>query len=402
MQPKVAVGLESTIDILITFSELEDFKEFSRDYEGELSSYLIRVYETLSAGSGGEIPVDGKGEEARELLEMASKAGAEVEYAFGGNGAQEAATLEKFGCETIFLGGIFPESFSFLDPEERSSLDASDTSFAWISEDYRPASYIFQATGSNRYILTDGEGRRMDQMRSYIRELPSLIQEIEDSHGGLDALSLAGWQVLFGMGLDEEDYRLTSRVIEKIRKNTDAFLFSDAGGIGDLDESGMKRLWKIYSLFDVLSMNEDELSLMSRVLSFESNDEIRNIIDLLEGGRRLKTVWLHSPDYQVSISSEFSRDSLENAQKTAALAGLYKVETGGFPTKNDVSDLRKKRSHRKNGIENKQRIKDKYGDSIRGRELVVTPCYNAESFVSTVGAGDVSAASYLYSIILKS
>ncbi|KXB06662.1 hypothetical protein AKJ54_01205, partial [candidate division MSBL1 archaeon SCGC-AAA382K21] len=234
MQPKIAVGLESTLDILINFPELEDFKEFSRSYDGELSPYLIRGYETLSAGSGGEIPIDGKGEEARELLELAREAGAEVEYAFGGNGAQEAATLENFGCDAVFLGGIFPKSFSFLDSEKRSNLDTSDTSFAWSPEDYRPSSYIFQATGSNRYILTDGEGRRIDQMRSYIRELPSLIQEIEDSHGDLDALSLVGWQVLFGMGLSEEDYRLTSRVIKGIRRNTDALLFSDAGGIGGL------------------------------------------------------------------------------------------------------------------------------------------------------------------------
>lgn len=402
MQPKIAVGLESTLDILINFPELEDFKEFSRSYDGELSPYLIRGYETLSAGSGGEIPIDGKGEEARELLELAREAGAEVEYAFGGNGAQEAATLENFGCDAVFLGGIFPKSFSFLDSEKRSNLDTSDTSFAWSPEDYRPSSYIFQATGSNRYILTDGEGRRIDQMRSYIRELPSLIQEIEDSHGDLDALSLVGWQVLFGMGLSEEDYRLTSRVIKGIRRNTDALLFSDAGGIGGLKESEVRRLWKIYSLFDVLSMNEDELSLVSKVLSFEANDEVQNLVDLLEDGSDLKTMWLHSPYYQVSLSSEFSRDSLGTAQESAALAGLYKVENGGYPTRNDISLLRKKRSHRKEGCENKDKIRGKYGDSVRGKELVVTPCYEAESFVSTVGAGDVSAAAYLYSIIIGS
>lgn len=41
---------------------------------------------------------------------------------------------------------------------------------------------------------------------------------------------------------------------------------------------------------------------------------------------------------------------------------------------------------------------EEYGGKMGDAELVVTPCYVARSFTSTVGAGDVAAAAYTYTI----
>lgn len=398
MQPTIAVGLESTLDNLITFSSLDDFQKFARDYEGGLAEQVKTGYETVAAGSGGEMPIDGERDEAQELLRLARKSGAEISHALGGNGAQEAVTLERLGSESIYLGGIFPKIFSNLSSEDRSSLENVDTSYALTFEVYRPASYILQAPETNRYILAEGEGRRIEQLRPYLRGLPETIREVTGAYGELDIVSLVGWQVLFGNGLSEDDFQLVARAIKGVRKRTDAFLFTDAGGIGGLTGEEREKIWSIYSLFDVLSVNEDEVFQVSDVLTSGQEDEFQAMQELLEEGEDLFTVWLHTPDFQATLSSEFSRGPLEEAQENAALAGLYKVEEGGYPTTSDLSTLRKDRSFSEKGLEKSEAFLDQYGEEIEGRRLVVSPCYEPERFVSTLGAGDVSAAAYLHSI----
>ncbi|KXB06351.1 hypothetical protein AKJ53_00590 [candidate division MSBL1 archaeon SCGC-AAA382F02] len=403
MRPKIAVGLESTLDILIHFESLGDFQSFVQSYDGELSSILKRGYETVSSNSGDEVPIDGRVEEAQRLLELAKEMGADVHYTFGGNGSQEAATLERMGVETIFLGGVFPNSFSKLSPGNKHNMKSTDTSFAHSFEKYTPASYIFQATGTNRFILADGEGRRIEQLRPYLKELPEVVEEVVESYDGLDALSLVGWQVVFGNELDDDDFQLTTQVIEEIREKTDALLFTDAGGIGGLDKKEREKLWNVYSLFDILSLNEDELGQILEIpFSSKEEDEVQGMLKLLEEGENLSTIWLHTPHYHVSLSSDFSKNTLKKAQKFGALAGLYKVEKGKYPNLENLSDLEENRDHSSEGIEKCEEIHDQYEDEIDEKVLVATPCYEEEEFVSTVGAGDVSAATYLYSITKSS
>lgn len=399
MEPTIAVGLESTIDILITFPQMDDFKEFARECDGELAPHVKRAYETIANGSGGEVPIDGKKEEAEDLLSLAEDRGAEINCVLGGNGAQEAVTLGRLGSETIFLGAVYPESFSKLPSEYQGSLENTDMTYARILGKYAPASYIFQAVGTNRYILTQGEGRRIDQLGSYLRDLPDILQEVIEAYDGLHALSLVGWQVLFGNKLSEKDFQIVTRVIDEIREETDALLFTDAGGIGTLDEREEERLCNIYSSFDILSMNEDEMFRVSEVLASKGKDEFWTMSTILEESRDLSTVWLHTPSYQSSLSGTFSRSSLEKAQENSALAGVYKVEKGGYPTMEDLSILKKTHNFSGKGLEKREAAFERYGKKIDGRELVVTPCYEVENFFSTVGAGDVSSAAFLYYLI---
>lgn len=398
MQPTIAVGLESTLDILINFSKLEDFGDFVRDYEGGLSSDLSRAHEKLSSGSDGEVPIDGREKEAQKLLELAKNAGAETNYVLGGNGSQEAVTLSKLGAETIFLGATFPNSFSKLSASYQKILDESDTSFARKFREYSPASYILQATETNRYILTEGRGRRIKQLRPYLRNLPDIVNEVVEAYGKLDALSLVGWQVVFGNNLSEDDYHLVVQTIEEIREETEALLFTDAGDVGTLNNKEKERLCGIYSLFDILSVNGDELRQISEVLDSGREDEIQMMKGCLEKSENLTSLWLHKPGFQITLSEKFSQDTLEKAQDFSSLAGLYKVEKGGYPDVGAVSKLRKTHELSEEGLSESQNIRAQYGSSLDNKTLAVTPCYEAEKFTSTVGAGDVSAAAYLYSI----
>lgn len=399
MKPKIGVGLESTVDVLITFSEMGDFENFTQIYEGELSNQVRTGYETVAKGSGGEVPIDGKREEAEKLVNLAEEKGAKIFHQLGGNAAQEAATLERIGSESIFLGALFPKSLSKVSSKDSASLEGTETRFARTYDEYAPASYILQVQDGNRYILSEGEGRRIDQLRPYLKDLPNIINQVNEFYGSLDALSLVGWQVIFGNELSEEDFKLTCEVIREVREDNEFFSFTDAGGIGALDEKEREMLWKIYSLFDILSLNEDELFLISEDLGFDKDDIIRAMHDFLEKSENLSTVWLHTPNYQATVTKDFERARLEMAQGFSSIAGLYKVEQGSYPSPDQLSRLLDERSYVEEGLEKKDEIEDRYGKEIEGYEIVITPCYQEESFVSTVGAGDVSSAAFLHSLL---
>lgn len=398
MEPNIAVGLESTLDILVTFPGLEDFREFAEEYDGELSPYVKKGYEKVSGGAGGEMPVDGKKEEGKRLLELAKKKGAKLKYRLGGNGAQEAATLERLGSDTVFVGNISSESLSELSRRNQSGLDRTELKFAQTANEYSPASYILQASDTNRYILAEGEGRRIDQLRGYLEELPDTLERIEEEHGELDSLSLVGWHVVFGNGLSEEDFEGTTRVLDEIHGKTEALLFTDAGGAGALDETGKKRLYEIYSHFNILSVNEDEIIQISKKFSPGSGDRFERMSGLLEEDNQLSTIWLHTPNYQATLSSSLPRRELKEAQELASVAGSYKVEREDYPNYEDLAKYREKREFSEEGLEKVEEIREAHGEEIGGKNLVVTPCYKLEDFVSTVGAGDVSSAAYLYSL----
>lgn len=398
MQPVIGVGLESTTDVLVTFSELEDFEDLARHYDGELAPQIKRGYKKIARASGGEEPIDGKKKEAQELLELAKDAGATVDYALGGNGIQEAATLEKLGAKTIFLGAIFPKSFSKVLSKNQDYLEKTDFDFARTFEKNSPISYIFQVKGENRYILTEGEGRRIDQIRPYLKDLPNTIRKVIDTYGELDALSLVGWHVLFANEVSEGDFDMVTRIIEKIRKETEGILFTDAGGVGKLEEKELRRLCEIYSLFDVISVNEDEVFEVSEALNLDPENELEAMGEILENGRNLSTAWLHTPYYQASLSSAFPKNALEMAQDTATLAGMYKVEMGKYPTLKILAGRRKNRNFSQKGLKEAEIIESQYGKGFGEKEFTVMPCYKPERFFSTVGAGDVSAAAYIYSL----
>lgn len=395
----IGVGLESTLDILITFPESRSLEKFAQNYKGKLSPYLKRGYKTVSRGSGGEEPIDGMEEEARDLPESAKEMGAKISYSLGGNSSQEAVTLTNLGVETIFLGSLFPGLFSKLNPEDKGILESTNTRYAKSFEQYLPSSYILQASGTNRYILTEGKGRRIEQLRPYLKKLPALVGEISNSYSNLEALSLVGWHVLFGMGLSKDDFQLTSKVIEKIREENDILLFTDAGGMEAFNQVEKKRLCKIYSLFDIVSVNEDEVMQVTQTLSSDPEDEIEAMKNILTSGDNLSTVWLHTPNYQASVSSAFSKKTLEEAQTVAALAGLHKAESGEYPGIENLFELRRSREFSDIGLKKVRAFKNRHGRNIEGYELALTPCFKLEKFYSTIGTGDVSSGAYLYSLL---
>ncbi len=398
MRPIIAVGLESTLDMWVTFPSLGDFARFVRGYNGRLTKYVKEGYETVATGSGDEVSIDGWVKDAQKLVKRARESGADIKCKLGGNGAQEVATLKALESNVIFMGGVFPEQLLKLPLKTRRFFNEADLSFAHTFKRYNPTSFILQAQGANRYILCEGQGRRIEQLRPYLRKLPSLLKQILKKYGRLNMVNLVGWHVLFANGISNRDFRLVEGIIKKIRDVADPLLFTEAGGLAAFDEKERRLLCRIYSLFDILSVNEDELLQVARAVKVRTKDEFQAMHNILKSLKMPSTVWLHSLDYQATLSTKYGRKLLEKAQVAAAAAGVYRVEKGTYPTLKELTKRMKIKTFSEKGLKMTQYATKKYGDKVGAAELVVTPCYEARGFTSTVGAGDASAAAYTYVI----
>ncbi len=292
----------------------------------------------------------------------------------------------------IFLGGFFPKQIKELPVDSGKFYGNVDFSFAQAFEDLHPGSYILQALGSNRYVLCDGPGRRIGQLRPYIQKLSQVLEQVLDKYGELDMVNLVGWQVLFANGINDQDLKLVKTTVKKIREMVDSPFFTDAGGLASFRGEDRKLLYQIYSLFDILSFNEDELLKISQTLGIAAEDEFQTMSKILEISG-FNTVWLHSLDYQMSLSKKYEKNTLEEAQIASAAAGVHRVEKGTFPTTAELSNRKKIKNYSEKGLAKVEDVTKKYSGA-KNFKFAITPCFAARSFTSTVGAGDVSAAAY--------
>ncbi|MFH1821123.1 MAG: ADP-dependent glucokinase/phosphofructokinase [Methanobacteriota archaeon] len=392
-KPTITVGLESTLDKWITFPSLGDFGKLAQTHKGCFSKYVKDAFKLLSAGKGDEVSIDGKRAEAQELLKQAKHIGADVKCTLGGNGALEAAAFKALGSNVIFAGRIFPKQIRELPPDSRKFFGQVDFSFASALENFYPSSYILQARGTNRYILCEGQGRRIEQLRPYLEKLPDTLEQIMDKYGNLDMINLVGWQVLFANGINDEDIGVVKKTVNKIRGMVNSPLFTDAGGLATFNTRDRARLFQIYSLFDVLSINEDEILQISKAIGIDTKDELKIMNHILETSEKLSTIWLHSLDFQISLSKKYKKELLEKAQIASAAAGAYRVENGNYATLAELNKRIKVKNYSEKGL---RKVKDGTKERVRTKdvELAITPCLVARNFTSTVGAGDVSAAAY--------
>ena len=396
MKKLFAVGPDFVLDTSVTFPDLENFKKFTKVYKGPFSKQVKFGYKTIVAGRGDEVVIDGKESEARKLVEQAVTFGADFRTGLGGNGAQEATALAALGCKVFFIGGYSTEQLLELPRRDFRLFKKVDLSFADVSESYKSLSVILQAPGTNRCILNDGRGRRIAQLAPYIQKLPDTLQEITKRYGELDALALVGLHGLFATGVNDQHYRTVKSVLDKARDRTSSMIFTDAGSLAAFTAVQRRLLFKIYSLFDILAFNGDELAQICRAIGISAEDKFSSMLKILRSSKKLSTIWLHEPHYQASISMKFGVELLKKAQKFAAAAGVYRVEKGSYPTIGQLNSRAKSKDYSSTGKKMADYSVRKYGHKINNVELAVTPCYQAKSFVSSIGAGDTASAAFIF------
>ncbi len=364
---EIFVGLESSIDVWVSLNSLEDLLDLSRKTRSGMSNELKYAHECLSDNTGDEIPVDGRDIEVliEELKPISS-----MKTSIGGGAAIQCSQFLTLGSKARYLGNYYPQQIL------GTIFSQSDFSLARPSNQ-NPRSVVLQI-GGDRFILNKGMGRRIGDLRDYIRRLPEIVSSAAKAERP-DAISLVGWHVLFARGVNDADVDLVLAALREIRKLSIP-MFTDAGGFGRMDDEGLWGLWRIYESFDILTMNEREFSRLSQVHSLRG-DEDERLNGMMARGENVETIWLHTRDYQKSISGEYGRDLLESAQEFATAAGCLRVETGGFPSFEEIAGVnREGRSHESNGV-------------------VTTRGLQSRKVCSEVGAGDVCCASFLWKLL---
>jgi len=365
----VFVGLESSTDIWVSLNSLEDLLDLSKTTQSGMGDELRLAYECLRDNVGDEMPVDGRD---IEVLIEELKSCSHMDVSIGGGAAIQCSQFLSLGAKAHFLGNYYPSQI------KGALFSGSDFSMAQPSE-LNPISMVLQFSG-DRFILSGGKGRRIADLRDYIKSLPGILAK---SSRKPDAISLVGWHVLFALGVEDDDIDMVVFALQNLRnpKNLGIPMFTDTGGFGKMSDIEIRKLWKIYEMFDILAVNEREFSQLSDVFSLRG-DEDERLRGLMSLGLKTDTVWLHTRECQKSVSCEFDTDRLIAAQEFATAAGCLRVETGGFPAAEEIES------------------QNMPGRSSKSRGVVKTAGLKSRRVRSEVGAGDVSCASFLWKLLI--
>lgn len=364
----IFVGLESSTDIWVSLNSLEDLLDLSTTTKSGMGNELKCAYECLRDNVGDEIPVDGRD---LEVLIEELKPSSLMESSVGGGAAIQCSQFLSLGAKAHYLGNYYPQQIC------GTLFSKSDFSMGQASN-LNPRSVVLQVQ-RDRFILSSGRGRRIADLREYIKKLPYIISTATNLKEP-DAISLVGWHVLFAQGVEDADVDLVISSLQGV-KELSIPMFADAGGFGRMDDAEIRKLWKIYEMFDILTMNEREFSRLSKVLSLRG-DEDERLKGLMAMGENTDTVWLHTRAYQKSVSRRYDKNRLASAQEFASAAGCLRVETGGFPSLEEIARV------------------NRQGRSFKSLGVVTTRGLQSRRVRSEVGAGDVSCASFLWKLLI--
>lgn len=384
----VIVGLESCMDCKAGVS-IKTVRRLSKSTKSGLKKELLIALRALSRGTDGEIAADGKNVSA--LLSEIKAGGAKIATDLGGNPAIAASQLISLGTRVHFVGNIFRREKEMLSSE----AFFKKCGFGFSEElDSAPISLVLEHE-SSRFIICEGRGRRINDLRECIAQLPEIVPSIGRKEK-ISAIYLPSWHVVFANGITEKDASFLEKTLEKIRK-TGILMFTDTGSFGRLKDSDVAKLWRIYGMFDVIGMNEFEFQrLCDTVLGIknEKKDRIHSRLAALLQSCRAHTIWLHTKDFQASVSKKISASKLGNAEENASAAGVLRIEEDGYPAEKMIR-IRKKTGGRIRDIPDVR-----MSGVPQGMSFSMTPCDRLRHRIkSEAGAGDVSAATYLWSLL---
>ncbi len=391
------VGLESCTDIRAEM-DLNAIEHLAKSTKSGLGKELGRALIALKKGEDGEAAIDGK--DTGTLLSEIKNAGIKVTKQLGGNAALESSQLISLGAAVHFAGNFFLSEKEAM-PDE-IFFGKADFRYAHRSG-MNPRSIILQHKNS-RYILSDGSGRRIESLKKYIASLPGIVRKLR-AEEKISAISLPGWHVVFADGVADEDERLVKKALSEIKKSG-MLMFTDTGGFGTLLDRDIEKLWHIYGAFDVVGMNEFELKRICDALKISSKNIGAAMAGLLKKNRS-HTIWLHTRDFQASASKKFGEGLLRYARENAAAAGVLHVEGRQYPGAKEIFARKKSgrrvriaavKNHFDCGRKAFQASLEKSAALPDGISFSVTPSFAARKLECEVGAGDISAATYLWSL----
>ena len=177
--------------------------------------------------------------------------------------------------------------------------------------------------------------------------------------------------------------------------------FTDSGALTKISRDTRKKLFKyVYDSFDILSVNEIELSqLYEAVCGYKASATPHVMLSsLLEKAKNLKMIWMHSRVANTCLwKKEFLPvEIVEKAQMFASVAGAIRVETGKYPEKESVLKRIKKIDFYEDGIEYIKKSSKASDEICPDYYINTVPSIKSNSFETEVGAGDTACAAFTY------
>ncbi len=356
------MGFESTVDKVFSFPSVEKLKQISK---GKIKPLMEKSIKFIKSDKDIEIPIDDfkwKNDLRKALAPYEKK------VSLGGNGAIEASCFHALGIDAKFVGTYSEYTIQELNkknPEQLKHFLPTISSLS-LKIKNKPTSYIIQVDGiPSRVILCDGSGRRYDTIRKNFKKIQNSARKYA---------SLVGWHVLFPHGID--DNRELLEFIENLSKKSK--IFSDLGSFKS--RRGIKKIFEVILRSNVISMNEVEFNLLTKVTG--PPEKIMEKFDI-------DVFYVHGHKYQWSLTrNREMATTMEIAQRFSAAAATYRIETMSFPTMKDLKKIlkRAKRGHVKK--------KGKF-------YITKTPTIQPKKILSTVGAGDVAFSALITSLIIS-
>ncbi len=269
----------------------------------------------------------------------------------GGNAAIESSTFNSLGMDVGFAGVYSDEIFKIDRKKTKNFIPT-------ISEISRKTSsaisYIIQVRGvPSRFILEYKPPKSFDLVKRVLKKIRIKKPKF---------VSIVGWHA---MKFDDE-------IIEIIRRISDSSIaFSD---LVPFKRSELDVLKSILN-FKIVSMNESEYAMVRKFIGDRKKIMNKYGVNIL---------FIHTHSYQKTyVKNEKWKDAVRRAQEFSVAAGTYRVERMSYPTQRSLKRILSTSAPR----------------SSFGSNFVKTETIKPRRVLSTVGAGDVAFASYIFRIL---
>ncbi len=278
----------------------------------------------------------------------------EGESYIGGNAAIEVSTFNSLGMNVKFAGTYSKEIFKMENKKTRNFIPTISD----MSREMKDGviSYIIQLRGiPSRFILEYKPLKSFDLAKNVLKKIKLKKPKF---------VSIVGWHA---MKFDDETVELINKISDS------SIAFSD---LVPFKRSESKVLKSIFN-FKIVSMNEFEYKMARKFIGDRRKIMSKYNVDIL---------FIHTHTYQKTyVKNEKWKDVVRRAQEFAVAAGTYRIENMSYPTRRSIETILNISTPR----------------SSFGSNFVKTKTLKPKRIISTVGAGDVTFASYI-SYIMRS
>ena len=400
-----AMGYTSNLDLLCDFNIeemnhlLEKYMPDAQLHKMEKVSVIRSIEDMLSTivyfcahGIGGEVDV-----ENMEII----KESFDYSNGMGGTAVQAAMAIAEVGCPSLVhltddskeVCTILKSPFIYSVSTEGKLVHTDRITQTNEQEIH----YIIQFKKGDKICLGNQEieipcSNRLILTKITVNETVPFSKQyfewIENNASKVRSNVLSSFNALSDIDILKEHLECVREHVYKYKKNNPEGIvfFEDAHYHNDVIKKTC--LEKIYSVVDVVSLNEEELEYTLKNM-YNYNVDIDNIISCIEGAKFIqkkfgvkKGIIVHTKDYSMYVGDDLKTD-VEKGLMYGNMLATAKANNGLYGTMEQIEEVLKFDMSAK-GVKNYQEVKNSQYSS----EVVIVPSKYIDKPKYTIGLGD--------------